>query len=277
MYGIVTDDAALAPADVADVTFYVADHPHGDREEPLAEAVNSVACWGDTRLVEAEPDRAAMNEDGTRATTDLPDLHWGTVCPTDPAYREAMLDRIEEVGAVGDVRLTTVGFPDPSFCHCDRCESLFEASEHDDREPWRAEVVTTFVAEAAERAVGDLWVTLPPDPYPGNLRERRGIEPAALADHVDGFYVPLCSQRYETTYWVETLARGFETELEAHDVPLALHLSASDVDVDRFVELGRKIRPHGDLLVFNTARCEFDAVRSVVERLREDDAVPRAV
>lgn len=277
MYGIVTDDADLARGNAADVVYYVADHVHGHRQDPLDGVVNSVACWGDTQRVREDPGRAAVTADGTRATPDAAGHHWGTVCPTDTDYRDAVLERIQRVGAVGDVRLTTAGFPGPSYCHCERCEDRFTASGRDDRDAWRSDVMTTFVSEAAARVEGDLWVTLTPDPYPGNLRERRGLTPEALAPHADGFFVPMCSVDYATSYWVEVLARGFAREVGGLDVPLAIQLSSGDADADRLFHLAREIEPHADVVVFGTSRCDDVVVRTVVERLRETDApVPSA-
>jgi len=47
------------------------------------------------------------------------------------------------------------------------------------------------------------------------------------------FSFPLCSISYETTYWVESLARGFARELEGLDVPLTIQISASEAEADR--------------------------------------------
>lgn len=277
MYGILTDDAELADGTdtasegVGHVTYYLAERVGGDRDEPVPGAINSVACWGDTATVRAEPDRAAVAADGTRATPDAEGHHWGTVCPTDADYRAALLDRIERAGAVGDVRLTTLGFPGRGFCRCDRCERRFAACDTDDREEFRTDVITQFVADAAERVENDLVATLYPDPYPGNLRERAGLDPAALAPHVDGFLVPLCSDGYETTYWVESLARGFGRRLDDLDADLTLQLSAGEVDPDRLVGLTRQVEPHADGVVFGTHRCDVNSIRAVVRRLETAD------
>lgn len=271
MYGILTDDADLAREGVGDVAYYLADRVSGRRDAPLPGAVNSVACWGDTATVREAPERAAVAADGTRATPDAEGHYWGTVCPTDPDYRGALLERAEAVGAVGDVRLTTLGFPGDAYCRCDRCEALFAASDHDGRVAWRTDAMTGFVADAADRVPGDLVATLYPDPYPGNLRERAGLDPRALAPHVDGFLVPLCGSGYPTTYWVESLARGFARETEDLDASLTVQLSAGGMDPDRLVGLGRRVCPHADATVFGTRPSDADAVREAVRRLETLD------
>ncbi|ELY47610.1 hypothetical protein [Natronorubrum sulfidifaciens] len=271
MYGILTADRDLARADFGDVTHFFAESVDGTRREPLSGAVNSVACWGDTATVRNEPERAAVTAEGTRATPDADGHHWGTVCPTDPDYRAGLLDRLERVGAVGDVRLTTPGFPGASFCHCERCKRRFDASDHEDHNAWRTAVITDFVAAAADRVEGDLLTTLYPDPYPGNLRERAGLEPSALAPLVDGFVVPLCDVSYGTTYWVESLARGFAHELEDLEAALTIQLATDGVDPDRLVGLTQQLETHADTIVYGTYPDDADTVRDVIRRVREAD------
>ena len=272
MYGILTDDPALVRNDTGDATYYLAEQVDGTRNEPLPDAVNSVACWGDTATVRDDPARAAVDADGTRATPDAAGHHWGTVCPTDPAYCAALLDRIETAGEVGDVRLTTLGFPGETFCRCDRCERRFAASDAPDRDAWRAAVIEAFVRDAAARVEGDLIATLYPDPY--DLRRRTGLDTDALTPHVDGFLVPLCGGSYETTYWVETLARGFASELSSCDADLTLQLSAGAVDTDRLVGLTRQVAPHADEIVYGTHRCGIETIRAVIDRARAAAAPP---
>lgn len=175
-------------------------------------------------------------------------------------------------GTRGDVRLTTLGFPGEAFCRCDRCERLFAASDVDGRIAWRTDVITAFVREAADRVTGDLVATLYPDPHPADLKERGGLDPADLAPHVDRFLVPLCGIGYETTYWVESLARGFATALDDLWVPLTVQLSGSEADADRLVDVTRQVEAHADRIVFGTGEGDADTVREVIER-RQQDAV----
>lgn len=276
MYGILTDDRDLARAGIGDRTYFFTECVDGRSQAPLEDAVNSVACWGDTATVRDEPDRAAVDADGTRATSDAEGHHWGTVCPTDPDYRDGLLERIERAGAGGDVRLTTLGFPGNSFCHCDRCERRFDASEFGDRDAWRTDVITDFVAEAATRVEDDLIATLYPDPYPGNLQERAGVDPHALTTHVDGFLVPLCGPGYETTYWVESLARGFARELENLDASLAIQLSGAEIGADRLADVTRQVEPYADGIVYGTYPADVETVRKTIRTLREDEPVVAA-
>jgi len=45
---------------------------------------------------------------------------------------------------------------------------------------WRASVITEFVEEAVEHIPGTVYMTLYPDPYPGHLYERAGIDLEAV-------------------------------------------------------------------------------------------------
>ncbi|MFU8866529.1 hypothetical protein [Natronococcus sp.] len=272
MYAILTDDSELARAEIGDRSYYFTEFVDGRRQEPLEGTVSSVACWGDTAAVRDEPERAAVDADGTRATPDAEGHHWGTVCPTDPDYREGLLERIGRLE--GDVRLTTLGFPGAGFCRCERCNRRFEGSEHDERDAWRADVLTAFVAAVATRVDGELTATLYPDPYPGSLRERAGLEPAGLAAHVDGFLVPLCDPGYGTSYWVESLARGFARELEGLEVSLSIQLSGAEIDPERLAGVTRRVEPHADEIVYGTYPDDAETVREAIERLREEKAAP---
>lgn len=272
MYEILTDDRDLARGSVGDRTHFFAEYVDGSGQDPLEDAINAVACWGDTATVRDEPDRAAVDADGTRATPDAEGHHWGTVCPTDPDYRAATLERIADVGAVGDVRLTTLGFPGDGFCRCERCDRLFAESDREDRTTWRTDVISDFVADAADRVDGDLYATLYPDPYPGSLRERAGLDPQALATHVDGFLVPLCGPGYETVYWVDALARGFARDLENCDADLTIQLSAERIDPERLAGVTRRVQPHADAIVYGTYPEDADTVRETIRLLREEEA-----
>lgn len=136
----------------------------------------------------------------------------------------------------------------------------------DERVTGRTETITRFVREASERVTGDLVVTLSPDPYPANLRERAGLDPGALASHANGFLVPLCSIGYETTYWVESLARGFARELDGLDASLTVQLSGAEADTDRLVDVTCQVDPHADAVVYGTYEGDLDTVREVVRR-----------
>lgn len=104
----------MARSGVGDLVHFVAEEVNGRRRAPLDGALNSVACWGDTTVVRDDPNRGTVTAEWTRATPETEGRHWGTVCPTDPDYRTGPLDRIESVGAIGDVRLTTPASPVPS-------------------------------------------------------------------------------------------------------------------------------------------------------------------
>ncbi|MFT4933317.1 MAG: hypothetical protein ACI91T_003222 [Natronomonas sp.] len=244
MYGIVTRNEAELSWDAFDRGFYQVKDVTGRGAEPVADGVNMISCFGDNATVEANPELAAVSEDGERATRDQPYFDWDYVCPTREGYRQGLLDTVEEaVGASPDVRLDDVGFPRAEYCHCEVCDDRFEASAFDDRMAWRADEITEFVTEAADRIPGRTYFTLYPDPYPGHLYRRNGLDLDTIAEHVDEFVVTLYDTNYGTTYWLETIAAGFADLL---DTPFSVELYAVDVDVDALVHAAEVVEAYAD-------------------------------
>jgi hypothetical protein len=265
MYGVVTRNEPEVSWSEFDVGFYEVKDVTGRSAEPLANAVNMVSCFGDNAAAESNPELVPVDEEGNPATRDRTYFDWAYICPTHEKYREGLLEIVADAAAVNDdVRLDDVGFPRAEFCHCERCDRAFEASEYGDRDDWRASVVTDFVAAAEERVPGDLYLTLYPDPYPGHLRERAGVDVDALAAYVDEFVVPLYDTHYGTTYWLETIAKGFQSLLET---PFSIELYAVEVDVDDLIHATEVADAYADSVLFG-----YDAsnAAAALRRMRAD-------
>lgn len=233
MYGVVTRNAEELDWPEFDRGFYEVKDVTGRHEDPVPNAVNMVSCHGDSATAGTEPDLVPVSEDDERATRDQPYFDWGYVCPLAEDYRNGLLTVIETCADVNpDVRLDDVGFPRDDYCHCERCQDAFANSEYEDWQAWRASVITDFVADATDRIPGKSYLTLYPDPYPGHLHARAGLDLDALGEHVDEFVVPLYDTNYGTTYWLETIAKGFQSAL---DTPFSIELYAVDVDVDNLI------------------------------------------
>ncbi|WP_232685748.1 hypothetical protein [Halobacterium zhouii] len=233
MYGVVTRNAEELEWSEFDRAFYEVKDVTGRHTDPVENAVNMVSCFGDNATAGTEPDLVPVDDEGNEATRDQPYFDWAYICPLAEDYREGLLTVIETCTELNDdVRLDDVGFPRAEYCHCERCETAFAESEFDDWYDWRASVITEFVADAVDRIPGKAYLTLYPDPYPGHLYERAGLDLDALAEHVDEFVVPLYDTNYGTTYWLETIASGFE---DALDAPFSVELYAVDVDVENLV------------------------------------------
>lgn len=226
-----------------------------------------LSCFGDNRAGEEDPSLVPVSEDGKPATRDRTYFDWSYICPNASDYHEQLLDRIADAATVTpDVRIDDVGFPRPEYCHCERCERAFAESEFEDWSGWRASVITEFVAAARERVPGRLSMTLYPDPYPGHLRERVGIDFNALAPYVDEFVVPLYDMAYETTYWLEIIVQGFE---DALSVPFSIELYAVNIDHDNLVHAAEVADVYGESVLF---AYDIDAARAVIEELHDSDA-----
>jgi hypothetical protein len=265
MYGVVTRNEPELSWSEFDRAFYEAKSVSGRAVEPTEGAVNMVSCFADNAAANADPDLAPVDDEGRAATRDRPYFDWDYVCPTHPDYRAGLLETVADCAdASGDVRLDDVGFPREEYCHCERCTRLFRESEYGDQFAWRASVIEEFVAAARERVPGRLYLTLYPDPYPGHVRERTGVDPAALDAYVDEYVVPIYDMAYSTTYWLEILARGFVDELAT---PFSIELYAVGVDVDALMKAAEVARTYAKDVLFG-----YDAsnARATLRRMDAD-------
>jgi hypothetical protein len=268
MYGVVTRNAEELEWSTFDIGFYEVKDVTGRASAPLSTGVNMVSTFGDNAAVGDDPDLAAVDAEGRPATRDRPYFDWSYVCPTHDRYREGVLEIVEDcVAESPDLRLDDVGFPRDGYCRCDRCDRRFAESGFDDREDWRASVVTDFVAAVRDRVPGDLYLTCYPDPYPGHLRTRSGLDIDALAPHVEEFVVPIYDTAYGTTYWLETIAKGFESRLTGLDARLGVELYAVEVDVDALVDATTVGEAYADAVYFG-----YDAsnAAAAIRRLQAD-------
>ena len=268
MYGVVTRNAEELEWSAVDTGFYEVKDVTGRAAAPVATGVNMVSAFGDNAAVGDDPSLAAVDAEGRPATRERPYFDWSYVCPTHDRYREGLLEIVDDcVEATPHLRLDDVGFPRDGYCRCDRCDERFAASEFDDRTDWRASVVTDFVTAVRERVPGDLYLTLYPDPYPDHLRARSGVDVDALAPMVDEFVVPLYDTAYGTTYWLETITKGFVSRLERVESRLGIELYAVDVDVDALVAATEVAEAYADGVYFG-----YDASNAVaaIRRRRAD-------
>jgi hypothetical protein len=267
MYGVVTRNEPELDWPAFDRAFYEVKDVTGRAVEPEAAGVNMISCFGDTAAGEAKPDLVPVSEDGERATREQPYFDWGYVCPNRETYREGLLEMIEDAASVNpDVRLDDVGFPREGYCHCEHCEAAFAESDHEDWWAWREATITEFVAAATDRIPGRVYFTLYPDPYPGHLEERAGLDVDALAAYVDEFVVPLYDSAYGTTYWLETIAKGFRSRIP-DGVDLGIELYAVEVDVDALIHATEVAAAYADGVYFG-----YDAsqAQAALRRMKAD-------
>ncbi len=266
MYGVVTRNEEELVWSEFDRSFYEVKDVTGRAAEPVAEGISMVSCFGDNAAADANPDLVPVSEDGEPATRERRYFDWAYVCPTRDDYREGLLEIVADAADVApDVRLDDVGFPRPEYCHCNRCERRFAESEFDDWFEWRADVITEFVGQARERVPGDLYLTLYPDPYPGHIYERAGLDVSALSEYVDEFVVPIYDMAYTTTYWLEIIASGFADALEK---PFSVELYAVDVDIDNLIHAAEVADEYGESVLFG-----YDAsnARATLRRMNADN------
>jgi len=265
VYGLITRHAGELDWAGFDRSFYEVKDASGAEREPVETAVNALSCFGDNAAARDDPSLVPIDDEGTPATAEQPYFDWSYVCPSRDAYREgllALIDRCTEVSP--DVRLDDVGFPRDNYCHCEACTERFAESEFDDWGAWRTASITAFLEDAAERVPGELFLAVHPDPYPGHLESRTGIDLDALGSVVDEVVVPLYDTAYGTTYWLEILASGFLDRVQSR---VGIELYAVNVDVDALIRASEVVAAYGDAVYFG-----YDAAnaRAALRRMRAE-------
>ncbi len=266
MYGVVTRNEEELSWPEFESAFFEMKDVTGRATTPVENGVNMISCFGDNAAVEGNLDIAARNEAGEPATRDRRYFDWDYVCPSYEPYRRGILEMVDDAAAVNpDVRLDDVGFPREGYCRCERCTEQFEASEFDDWHAWRTHSMTEFVAEARERVPGTLYLTLYPDPYPGHLERRSGLDVDALAEYVDEFVVPIYDMAYSTTYWIEALASGFQDRLSK---PMTIELYAIDIEMDNLVKATDVAAAYSEQVLFGY---QAGNARAAIRRIRAEE------
>jgi hypothetical protein len=274
MLGIVTRHAGDRGIPEFQTTYFEAKDVSGRASAPIEGAVNTIACFGDNATAMGNPDLVAVDAAGERADAEDPRFDWAAVCPTHAGYRAGLLEMVAEAAETArDVRLDEVGFPDTGFCRCERCEAAFAEAATDDRDSWRASVVTSFIGSALEPVSGRRVVSVHPDPYPGRLRARTGIDLTTVAPLVDTIVVPLYDPAYATTYWLEAIAAGFRQRLAPHDVRLAIELYAVDVRIDALIAAMQTVEPFADELILGY---DSSTATAAVRRMQADAGAGQA-
>lgn len=179
-------------------------------------AIPMVSLLGDNRVAKAHPEWVQTGPDGDVATRRSRYFDWDALCPSHPTVFEMALgwvDRAGQQSQTGRVRLDDVTFAREFFCQCQVCQRQ-AASRGLSWAEWRIERLSELVRAA--RALGyTLELTLFPDPFPGHLERRFGLDLSRLASDIDTFVVPIYDMHYATTYWLEVLAQAFQEILPA--------------------------------------------------------------
>jgi hypothetical protein len=199
---------------------------------------NDVTCFCDAKAIREDPTIAAVSKNGAALRKNrLFNLPFDYVCPTNPQYRNKVLDYIFDLNKeqIEGVTLNLYHFPDEEFCVCPRCVELWRKSGLN-WTSWRAKAVTEFLKEAKELVKGTFAVEMFPDPL--MAKERFGIDFEAIADLVDYFHVPLSSRDYFTNYWVDLLTRDF---LKLLKKPVVVELSGEMLTDDKTAALLKTI------------------------------------
>ncbi|PSR21665.1 MAG: hypothetical protein C7B45_10130 [Sulfobacillus acidophilus] len=206
--------------------------------DPVPDAIPMVSIFGDNRLSQRHPDWVQIGPGGERATRSSRYFDWDALCPTKaPVFAQGLAWVKQATQRTGQdiIRLDDVTYAREGFCQCEACIQASRESGCSWTE-FRIRRITEFV-EHARQLVPRVQMTLYPDPFPGHMEERFGIDVNRLKPYVEAFVVPLYDLHYATTYWVEILAQAFAqrlpcrwyVELYGLEVPEAALLHACQV------------------------------------------------
>lgn len=224
--GVLTDEPE--PISGFDLTSYYRKTCTGKINKAADNVLNIINCFEDNRTARKNPDWVAVSTKGKamRANKNRRFL-WDHICPSVEEYKAFLINLINETSKsnCSGIHLEGIGFPESEYCRCKRCVERQKESNLEWAD-WRSKVITNFIRKASKivkETEKSFSLTLMPDPYFG--KERYGQDINSLSEFVDFFVVPLYDLVYSTTYWLETLAHGFHSQLEK---PLYIELYATN-------------------------------------------------
>lgn len=257
---------------LAPLAFWETKGVTGARRPLPAGAVPCVSAFADDAVARAHPDWVQVGPGGVGAVRGAaPYFDWAHLCPSHPevlALADAWVEEAVQSQAGAPhlaLRLSDAGFAREGFCTCGRCADG-AGRRGLDPEAYRLHVTAEAIDRWRRRLGPDgrLFLTLYPDPYPGHLERRFGLDPDRLRPWVDAFVVPLYDLAYATTHWLETLAQGFADRLAGH--PWYAELYALGVEPARLERAARVALAYayGVVLAYGRDRGE---VAALLERL----------
>lgn len=229
-----------------DLAFFEVKDVAGVRHEPIPGTIPMVSVFADNRLARDHADWVQVGPHGMRGDRSAPYFDWDTLCPTRPEVFEQaeMWVRDALSASLGKgIRLGDVTFAREGFCQCDLCRQA-QSRLGLSSEAYRMHRITEFVSRCRDLAGSfPVYFTLYPDPYPGHLENRFGLDLEALSQLVDIFVIPVYDLAYSTTYWLEVLAQGFRDRLT---VPWLIELYGLGIEEDRLLKAARVARAYAD-------------------------------
>ncbi len=241
----------------------------GNWSKPVHGFIPMICCFADSHLANIHPQWVQRGMDGELATRGNKFFSYEWICPNRLEVREEALGFVKRAlfeSPTGDLRLDNVCFARENYCQCDVCQQEALAGQ----KHWqisRQVAVTQFVSRCRSLVKGKLYLTVYPDPYPGHLLQRFGVDIKQLRQMVDVFVVPIFDLTYGTTYWLETLAQGFRDLFAGH--PWYIELYGEGIDESRLLKAAQVSRAYADGVLIAYAT-DIDIIKNVEKRLQEN-------
>ncbi len=263
-FGVVTSD--LQVASQFELVFWETKDVNGVWHQPLPNHIPMVCSFADNRLAKAHPEWIQHGADGQLATRNNKFFNYEWLCPSEPLVRELAFKWIRNACsscASRHVRLDNVCFAREGYCNCIRCKSQCSVAGIPVTQ-YREKIITDFVVDCRKLIDGKLYLTVYPDPYPGHLLNRFGMQVSQLKQIVDGFIVPIFDTAYGTTYWLETIAKGFQDLFGDHTWYIELY--GEGIEQSRLLKAAQVAHEYakGVLIAYAT---DIDMVKSIEREL----------
>lgn len=246
--------------------FYEVKDVNGVHHAALPGTIPMVSVFGDNRLAKEHPEWVQIGPEGVRGDRSAPYFDWDTLCPSrDEVFRTALAWVGEAALSGKGLRLDDVTFAREGFCRCVVCEHQ-RTLRGLSLEEYRVARITEFVQVAQGLVTqGPLFFTLYPDPYPGHLERRFGVDPDRLGRWVDAFVVPVYDLAYTTTYWLEVIAAGFRDRLAK---PFWIELYGLGVEEKRLLKAARVAGAYGAgvLIAYDNDLAKLLRIRDALEQ-----------
>jgi hypothetical protein len=249
-FGVVTNNPQLASE--FELVFWETKDVGGVWHKPFPNSVPMVCSFADTLIANSHPEYLQRGADGQLATRKNKFFNYEWLCPSHPEIQETAIDWIrtaladptpEILHASGNLRLDNVCFAREGYCDCEVCR-LKSSTAGTSLPVYREKIITGFVEQCRTLVTGQLFLTVYPDPYPNHPLERFGLNIQRLKELVDVFVVPIFDTAYGTTYWLETIAKGFQDLFAGH--PWYIELYGDGIEPARLLKAAQVANAYAD-------------------------------
>jgi hypothetical protein len=266
-FGVVTNHSQVASE--LDLVFWETKDVGGMWHQPPSNSIPMVCCFADGEMARTHPELLQRGADGQLATRNNKFFNYEWLCPSHSIVQEKAFIWVTSAlsnSKSGNLRLDNVCYAREDYCDCEIC-NMESSSRGISMINHREKVITDFIFACRKLVAGELFLTVYPDPYPGHLLERFGVQIQQLKQLVDVFVVPIFDTSYGTTYWLETIAKGFQDLFNGH--PWYIELYGDGIAPARLLKAAQVANAYANGVLIAYAS-DIDLVKSIQRQLALD-------